>query len=335
MNALAAWGILLMAGSIFIGLTYSVLAVGFSAGIFHYQTLVVDAFRDRFTEITGMTVEEYIDAMPRFRRFFSRLPVHDGPFRTIGDGTRVLAGRPLPLNNERFWKILNALQHGPAWRMTDDAEKRLLTVALFCANLPIKEPPPETVKAKAFSGRRQAELLVSQTKTDIDSAQSIEELFNAYQKYRALVRRKWFHALTGGHRKILKARATPQVIFWKRILLYAGTGGGVGTLLYLISTALQNETLRHVPWPLIGGGVGLFLFATGVIKAASRGRLPDQERTKYRLFMQKQPLVATGLLSGQVVMGFFAGLMVLFLALLVINFAQGLALGLALRFMGT
>lgn len=297
--------------------------------------MAVDAFRDEFSEITGMTVEEYIDAMPRFRKFFSRLPVHDGPFKTLGDGARTLAGRPLSLNNERCWKVFNALQHGPAWRMTEDTEKRLLTVALFCANLPIKEPPPDAVKTKAFSGRRQAELLVSQTQADIDSAQSIEELFIAYQSYRALVRRKWFHALTGGHRKILKARATPQVIFWKKMFTYSGTGGGVGALLYLISTALQNENLRHVPWPVIGGGLGVFLFAAGVIKAASRGRLPDQERTKYRLFMQRQPLVATGLMSGQVVIGFFAGLMMLLLMLLIMNFAAGLALGLALSFMGT
>lgn len=324
-----------MAGSTAIGLMYCVVSVGFSAGIFHYQTLAVDAFRDGFTEITGMTVEEYIDAMPRFRKFFSRIPIHDGPFRTIADGARVLAGRPLPLNNERRWKIFDVLQRGPSWRMTEDIENRLLTVALFCANLPINEPPPDAVKAKAFSGQRQAEILLSQTKIDIDNAQNAEELFIAYQSYRALVRRKWFHALTGGHRKILKARATPQVIFWKKILAYSGAGGGVGTLFYLISTALRNEVLRHVPWPLIGGGCGLFLFAVGVIKSAHRGRLPDQERTQYRLFIQRQPLVATGLLSGQVVLAFFAGIAMLFLVLLTLSFAQGLAVGLAMRLMGT
>ncbi|UVO13404.1 hypothetical protein NM962_04550 [Mycobacterium sp. SVM_VP21] len=334
-SALAAWGVLLMAGSIFIGLRHCVVSVGYSSGILHYQTLAVDTFRERFVEITGATVDEYVKAIPRFRKLLSRIPLADGPFRTIGDGARTLSGRPVSLTNERRWKIVEALQDGPAYRMTEDTEKRLLTVALFCANLPIKEPPPDAVKAKVFSGQRQAELLLARTKVDISNAQSVEDLFVAYQCYRAVVRRKWFHALTGGHRKILKAKAAPQVVFWKKILAYSGTGSGVGTLLYLISTALRNENLRHVPWPLIGGGVGVFLFATGVVKSAGRGHLTGQDRTQFRLFVQRQPLLATGLLSGQVVMGLFVGIMALFLVLLVMNFAQGLALGLALGFLGT
>jgi hypothetical protein len=323
-----------MSGSIFIGLVYCIVSVGFSAGIFHYQTLAVDAFRERFAQITGVTVQEYLKAIPRFRKFFSRIPVDDGPIRGLGDGVRTLAGRPVPLTNERRWKIFNALQHGPAWRITEDTERRLLAVALYCANLPIKQPPPDTLKAKAFSGQRQAEFLVAQATVDIDDAQSVEELFIAYQGYRAVVRRKWFHALTGGHRKILKAKATPQVIFWKRILAYSGGGTGVGTLLFLCSVALRNDTLRHLPWPIIGGGIGLFLFAAGVVKSYNRGRLADKDRTKYRLFVQKQPLVATGLMSGQLVMAFFGGIMTLFLVLLALYFFQGLALGLVLRFMG-
>lgn len=323
-----------MGGSIFIGLTYSIVSVGFSAGIFQYQTLAVDAFRERFAEITGGTVEDYVKAIPRFRKFFSRISSDDGPIRGIGDGVRILIGRPVRLTNERRWEVFDALQHGPAWRITEDTERRLVAVALYCANLPITQPPPDSLKGKAFSGQRQAEFLVAQTKNDIDDAQSVEELFTVYQTYRALVRRKWFHALTGGHRKILKARATPQLIFWKKMFAYSGGGTGAGTLLFLYSAALRNDTLRHLSWPTIGGGIGLFLFATGVVKSYNRGRMVDHDRTKFRLFAQKQPLVATGVMSGQVVLAFFAGIMMLVLLLLALYFFQGLVLGLSLRLIG-
>lgn len=333
MDVLAAWGVLLMAGSLVIGLASCIVSIGFSAGVFQYQTLAIEVFRAKFAAITGSTVEEYIKTIPRFRRFFGRIPSGTGPSRDIGDGIRLLAGRPVSLTRERWWKTLDAIKDGPAWPMTEDAERRLQAIALHCANLPIKDGPPDDLKAKTFSGRRQAEILLARTKVDIDRAQTLDELFAAYLAHRAIVRRRWVHALTGGRRKLLKAKATPQVIFWKKILAYAG--GGATSLVVLCSVVLRSQNLQHIHWSVIGGGIGLFLFSAGAIKAGSRGRLAGKDRTPYRVLMQRQPLVATGLMSGQVVVAVIASIMMLVLVLLALNFLAGFATGLSLGLMGS
>jgi hypothetical protein len=327
MAELVAVGLLFMLGSTWICVQYTIVSIGFSAGILQYQTMAIDAFRQRFQELTGLTVESYLKSLPVRTKLGARLS-HDGPIQALRNAVRLVRGEPLLLTNERWIGILDALRTGPTFYITKDLHQRLTTVALYCACLPTNRVPSGSLRGAAFSGQRQAEFLVAPTLADIQAARTIDDLMRAYLLHRATARRKWFHAMTGGHRKILKAKATSQWIFWKRILAYSGGGGGVGTLVSLCFTALGHGQLPiALSLPTIGAGSGLFLAAVGIVKSLNRGRIPDEYRTPYRVFVKRQPLIGAGLVSGQVVLTMFAGLVVIVLVFTLLAFALSFTVG--------
>jgi len=321
---------LLMVASILICAVFSIVSIGFSAGIFQHQTLVIDALRERLEELTGLTAEKYVKSLPVRVRVRARMS-HDGPVQTIRNGIRMLRGRPLLLTNKRWIETLDALRTGPWLYMTEDRRQRLLEVALYCASLSIKRPPIGPVNAAAFNGQRQAEILFSQVRHRIRRAQSVDDLIVVYLEHRTMVRGKWFHSVTGGRRKILRAIATPQWIFWKRFLVYVGGAGGVGSIFSLCLMGLGYREGGIAGWlPVVGGGVGAFLCAVGIVKTIHRGPLPDGYRTAYRLFIKRQPLVGTGLMSGQIVLMMCASVLMVLLVMLALAVTTSFTLGLTL-----
>jgi hypothetical protein len=296
--------------------------------------MATDAFRQRLEEQTGLTVEKLLKSLPLRAKIGARLS-HDRPVQALRNAIRLVRGKPLLLTNERWIGSLEALRTGPMLYVTDDLQQRLTAVALYCACLPTSRVPSGSLKATAFSGQRQAEYLFAPILEEIREAQTVDDLIALYLLHRATVRRKWFHATTGGHRKILKAKATPQWIFWKRILAYSGGGGGVGTLVSLCLTALGHDEfpITH-SLPTIGAGIGLFLCAVGILKSLNRGRIPDEYRNGYRLFLKRQPLIGAGLISGQVVLSMVVGLtmvlLVFTLLAIALSFTVGLMSGLLL-----